>query len=920
MLLGRAWALGERRSRERQREQDRQEDDRAVRGTGAGKAASSAGERSAAADAPKRTSGQPPRHRGSSQVRVLTAPQLLMEPADDWAMPTLRKLDVCSTVAVLRLTTLGRIISVSCTQWWALSIRGARNVPLRCIAVLAATALWLLGAQVATAAAATLAVSPAADPVEDTSVSIAISGDALANRYVYIDVAPGDTSCASTALANYGTRIGTYSTGSGGSFSHSPTYTPTSSGTYTVCGYVAESMYATPDATKRVTFAVRRPTATLSLSPSADAVEETGMSVEVRGTTEGPARSVYVDVAAGDTSCASTESANYGTRIGTYSTPSGGGTFGPHAATYTPSAPGTYTVCGYVAESMYATPDATKRVTFAVRRPTATLSLSPSADAVEETGMSVEVRGTTEGPARSVYVDVAAGDTSCASTESANYGTRIGTYSTPSGGGTFGPHAATYTPSAPGTYTVCGYVAESMYATPDATKRVTFAVRRPTATLSLSPSNPSGAGAAITVDVAGTTEGPARSVFVDVTSGDTSCASTESANYGTRIGTYSTAAGGDSFSRAATYTPSSYGIYTVCGYVAESTYATPDATQRATFAVPGGPATPPGAGDSAAAGDLSDDEADFVVPTPTLLGPADHASGVVLNPTFQWTGDPASGVKADTMRIERQYAEGSREKLADISSKTYTSYFDEAGRYKPRGIDYYLKNLATFAARDNVVSVKLESPLAPGTYSWFVSRKDSDSGEKVYSARRTLVVKGQPLRKLKLKVRSYPGSRSKYPGTTDVQVDTTPYSNVRFELMRQGRRSAFSYRADETGYAGFTQRWSCSLPGGVYRLKVTVRDEYGTTKRATGRFRPVTKAKCHTMRRVEAAARRARARRIAARERARERREARAEARREQRYRSNCMTLGGIPKIIQTENGPYLVCVAPYGGQLPVPY
>ncbi len=143
---------------------------------------------------------------------------------------------------------------------------------------------------------------------------------------------------------------------------------------------------------------------------------------------------------------------------------------------------------------------------------------------------------------------------------------------------------------------------------------------------------------------------------------------------------------------------------------------------------------------------------------------------------------------------------------------------------------------------------------------------------------------------LKVTMRSRAGNTALAPGRTELVVHAAGGGDLRLTLRRDGRR-----RVEDMGYksAGtFVVPWSCSSPGGVYAYTVTTTDEYGKTLSHSGRFRPVSAARCRALRIADARRRPQEEREHSEEEAARDR--ARAEVERvKSDQRAACEQLGG---------------------------
>lgn len=210
-------------------------------------------------------------------------------------------------------------------------------------------------------------------------------------------------------------------------------------------------------------------------------------------------------------------------------------------------------------------------------------------------------------------------------------------------------------------------------------------------------------------------------------------------------------------------------------------------------------------------------------------------------------------------------------------------------------------------------------PRTRGPYAWDVVRQGDRALDRATSAKRTFTVQGPRLTKLRVTTREHRGTRSKYPGYTVLTARTTAYARVRVVLCRSGRRNPYYLRADKSGRAALRVSWSCQRPGRSYRAAVQASDQYGKNLRSSVSFKPISRNRCDSMRAREEAARRSRERERAAQEREDARRAAQQDAARIRRFTNNCLAINGIPRPIQRSDGPYIVCVSPYGGLLSVP-
>ncbi len=212
-------------------------------------------------------------------------------------------------------------------------------------------------------------LSTSANPTEDVPMTIKASGIANGTDKLFVYVDSLGRPCESDASASYGNYM-TESGGeslSAGSFSKEYAYTPDYIGggpsTYSVCGYLATSEFTSPDATSEHRFVVQLPSASVSFSVTPNPVTQ-GQSVKITasGATEA-ARTLYVYVDNLGRSCEGTPYASYGDYLtGSSGEALAAGTYAKEY-TYTPNyfglSEGHYSLCGYIAPELYASPDAT---------------------------------------------------------------------------------------------------------------------------------------------------------------------------------------------------------------------------------------------------------------------------------------------------------------------------------------------------------------------------------------------------------------------------------------------------------------------------------------------------------------------------------------------------------------------------------
>ena len=190
------------------------------------------------------------------------------------------------------------------------STRGRQALLLVC-ALGVALALAPTGAGAQTAS---VSVSVSPNPTQTIAVTITASGTAVASSNLSVFVDPGGTSCAATAydenVDNFTSYNGHelddgYDTVAAGSFNQTFAYTPATVGSYELCAYLSDPSTGATSASISGSFAASAPTASVTISPSASAVQNIGMTITVSGTAE-VSRNLAVFVDPGGTSCATT--------------------------------------------------------------------------------------------------------------------------------------------------------------------------------------------------------------------------------------------------------------------------------------------------------------------------------------------------------------------------------------------------------------------------------------------------------------------------------------------------------------------------------------------------------------------------------------------------------------------------------------
>lgn len=312
---------------------------------------------------------------------------------------------------------------------------------------------------------------------------------------------------------------------------------------------------------------------------------------------------------------------------------------------------------------------------------------------------------------------------------------------------------------------------------------------------------------------------------------------------------------------------------------------------------------------------------DYVAPT--LLGPENGLTGTSLKPTFTWRG-----TKPEWDVVVLAYHSGGAFRPYWGFWTGASAWIDEDDLRSLDDLDDALEDedratgngLVTVEANGDQGTARIERPLEPGRYAWYVVNGEARYADGlVVSERREFTVHGPTLEQLRVRTRARKGTTTQVPGWTEFRITTTRFADVRIELQRNGRTSVRKYNVGDRTSIAPAAYWSCKKPGGRYRYRVVASDSHGKQMTRSGSFRPVGRARCRAMRKQEQRAKAARQREIDRRVAERRRAEAAAQQRRINRYKSNCRKLGGSPELIRTGDGSYWVCVSPWGGTWDVP-
>jgi hypothetical protein len=240
---------------------------------------------------------------------------------------------------------------------------------------------------------ASLGIAQSADPTEEQAITYTVTGDTEVDRRVFVFALSGSTTCPSSPSGlYYGYELsgtdGFSSDGdvvAAGPFTKSYGYTPSNSGAYRVCAYVAETGSSTPNASSTKLTIAREPHAQVAIAVSAEPAEEQPVTLTASGTSEADRR-LYVYALAGTSACPSSPSGlYYGFELsGTDGFSSDGDVIAAGAFSrsyqYSPVAAGAYRLCAYVDEAASDTPNASVDGSFVARNPTVALTATITPD------------------------------------------------------------------------------------------------------------------------------------------------------------------------------------------------------------------------------------------------------------------------------------------------------------------------------------------------------------------------------------------------------------------------------------------------------------------------------------------------------------------------------------------------------------
>jgi hypothetical protein len=524
---------------------------------------------------------------------------------------------------------------------------------------------------------------------------------------------------------------------------------------------------------------------------------------------------------------------------------------------FVPESVATYTVCAYVDETEFAAPDAIAEESFTAARPAGSASIQVSPSPTRDEPVTITVAGVTEVPRR-LFVYVDDAGHGCEPDPAAESG---GEWLSGAGGGALAAGAFKtsyrYMPATVGIYTVCAYVDESESAVPDAAAEESFEASD---WVSAQVSASPIRGEAATISVSGEARA-ARRLFVYISSAGNGCEALPEAEREAGHEALSRENGealaAGAFKVTYRYTPEFIGTYTLCAFVDESEAAAPAASAIVSF-----------------------------TSNPSTAEVEEHAA---------------------TVEAEQERAKAAREAEATAG--------EAAARAAQEAAALAAREAAARAAREAAALASREA----------VARAAREAAERAAvaaaQAARRKHARGKPVARLMVSAVAHDGPTLARPGYTSLVVTTSPFAFVTVRLTRNGHKTVRREWGEQPRAVAAEVSWSCNHPGGTYLYTVTAWTGVGRKLSKSGRFAPVSAARCRELEGQEAstgAHQRAQAKEREAREyeEALVRRQ-RAEHEEREQQESACRQDGGTPTIVVGSEGATWVCEAPGGGTLP---
>jgi len=524
---------------------------------------------------------------------------------------------------------------------------------------------------------------------------------------------------------------------------------------------------------------------------------------------------------------------------------------------YTPASVGSYTVCAYVEETEAGGPGALGEATFEAVPATGSVSVQVGATPIMGKPLTITVTGETE-VARKLFVYIGGPAVRCESDPAADTG---GEALSAAGGEAIAAgvyeRVYEYTPASAGSYTVCAYVDETESGVPTASGEAAFEVLHPTDVSIQVSANPI-RGEPVTIAVAGET-GVARKLFVYISSVGTECEPTPADSGGETLSAGETLGAG-SFDKHYKYTPEFIATFTICAFVDETEAATPSASAAASF-----------------------------------------------------TSSPSQ------VEVEERAAEAkAQEERARVQHEAEVTASEAAVRAASEAA-IRAQQAAARAAQEAAARAAQEA--AAKTAQQAAQKAAAEAAVAAAQAAKLKAARAKPVTRLAVSAVAHAGPSLEHPGYTSLAVTTSPYAFVTITLARNGRKTLRREWGEQPSAVAANVAWSCQHPGGAYRYTVTAWTDVGRKLTRTGRFVPVSAARCRVLERQE----RDTGRRQQAQARIREAHEYEEEIERrehvaheqQQQQEAVCRQEGGTPTIVIGAEGATWVCEAPGGGTLP---
>lgn len=335
------------------------------------------------------------------------------------------------------------------------------------------------------ARADTASVKVSSDPTEDKPVTVTISGQLDADRYLWVDAYPEATHRCGSANASEMTEgyageesLVNYEWVAAGSFQRTVSFTPPDAGPYRICAFVANGFWDTPTVKATRSFTVRAPRATSVIEVSQDPVAEKPVTLTVSGQTEIDRYLWVVAYPEAEQECdfyRPTDGISggwAGENLMKFESIDAGNYL--RTVTFTPRDPGEYRVCSFVADSSFRGVVARTNRTFQVRGARSEIRITLTGTFRHQAKSYFQLEGATEKSGQ-IMAYIYPDDRRCPARP--GFGSSGDWGSAPVGVGAIAQEWRVF-PRAPGINRICAYIREGRYGRAMANASATVAVKR----------------------------------------------------------------------------------------------------------------------------------------------------------------------------------------------------------------------------------------------------------------------------------------------------------------------------------------------------------------------------------------------------------------------------------------------------------